>query len=227
MTDWQHTDAKGLKDYVMSIVAMEPTPTEREEMAELLGQLEVDELVEVLTNVMWRQPDPVYREALVKALGVQAKSFYAAYALINGDYDGALEMVTHRPELWDFAGDGMAELVFPYYEGLSPAMQERILGFFVKRFGEKTPRLDSNRSSWFRLLAVVEVTNDEVAKILVRIWGEVTESDTQNRYLLLMAMGGNPHPLYEKVFRKMRKSRISDLAVLAEGGLAELESKKT
>ena len=97
---------------------------------------------------------------------------------------------------------------------------------FCKRFGKKTPRLDAMTAPWFRMLAELRESNDEVAAILGRIWNELRPSDTHNRYLLLLAMSACPHPSHEQALRKAAGSKVEDLRELGAEGLKGLSEKR-
>ena len=71
----------------------------------------------------------------------------------------------------------------------------------------------------------IKVTNDTVASILVRIWGEMSPADVYDRYKVLQPMVANPHPIYEIVFKETSKSKVDDLKDLGVDGLAKLQKQ--
>jgi hypothetical protein len=214
----------GADDHVRSIIAMKLVPVERQELCALIQQTHDVDLAMVVAAVMGADPQPEYFAALKAALDRNDMRIVkrAAMGLIDGRYPGYLEILFSSETAKGALGDDFAFLLGGRGAQFTPHMRLQFLDMFCKRFGPQTPRLDAMTAPWFRLLAELGETNEEVGRILVRIWSELRPSDSHNKYLLLLAMSAKPLATYEPILKKAAKSKTQDLRELGQRGLNQL-----
>jgi hypothetical protein len=226
--DWS---AEGLAadDHVRSIVAKRLSPSERQELCQVMRESDDHNLVQTVSGVMEADHHPEYHEALKDALkssdlriAKEAVSALAGARNLGSAYPGYLELLFSNEQAQQALGDDFAFVLSGRGSELTGAMRAAFLQMFCERFGHETPRLDAMTAPWFRMLAELGETNDKVARILVRIWHQLRPSDSHNKYLVLLAMSVCPHPSYKPILRTAAKSKIEDLRELGECGLGGL-----
>jgi hypothetical protein len=228
-TDWSAAGG-GYDDHCRSIVAQRLTPSERNELCALLRKTDNEDVAANIVGVMALEHFPEYHQALLEAVrrpepvvANRAANAFVGLFFDKGGYPDYLQEMFSNEALQRALGDEFGWLLVGKGSRLTAEMKAQFLGMFCRRFGKKTPSKWDEVSWWYRAFAEVDHTDDEVARILLRIWGELPSSDHQARYLLLRAMAAAPHPSYEPILRKGARSRIADLREEAEAGLAKLK----
>ncbi len=223
MADWLGAGV-GYTDHVSSILSLRLTPAERAEIAAMFDQTEDDSLLYIWAGVMYTEPDPAYRAILIKSLDSPNKDKVAdaVLALLSGHYEGALDLVFKNERALKALEDNFPQLLLEYEGKMSREMELKVLDLFCERFAHDS-RVDFYSAPWFNLLTLLQTTTDKAAEVLARLWKEV--DDEQRKYNVLMAMAGNPHPLYEPIFLKLVKGRDREFREFAKEGLHGLETE--
>jgi len=211
-------------EHVQSIVDMQLTQSERHELCDILRNSVDCDLIGTVTGVMKADACPEYDAALKDALDRDDTQIvkYAAMALIAKRSAGYLQLLFKSSKAQEALGDDIAFELSGRGSEFTDEMRSKFLQMFCERFDKDTPRLDAMTAPWFRMLAELGETNDEIARILVRIWHELKPSDSHNRYLVLLAMSARPHLSYEPILRAAAKSKVGDLRELGQDGLHKL-----
>ncbi len=214
----------GYGPHVDAVVAMNPTPEEKRELADLFNKTENEVVFGTLEGVMWTAPDPVYRPALVSGLDspIRQKQSDAMEALLRGGYEGAWELLFSRPDVQRAMGDELADLLWGAAAELPEAWQREYLACFCERF-EDNPPLNMCTRQWLRTLANISVTDAQAVKTLLRIWNGLGRNDHLNRYLVLLAMAAAPVREYMPMLKKALKSSMPEMNDAAKKGLGLLE----
>lgn len=222
---WDAEEYLEVHDHAKSILALNLTPAEREELCALLESATDVTLVTAWTRIMELDPRPEYEPSLKKALENDNLEIVhcAAHALMFEEYPDGLKSVFSNERVLRALGDNLAYELGGCGNRMTKEMDEKFLELFCRRFGETTPELNMWTRPWFHMLAHLDICNDQVAAILVRIWGELHPMDSHNKFVLLGAMAACAHPSFEPIFKKAKKSRIEDLKDLGNEGLAALK----
>lgn len=232
MQDWSKIeedadgDAYGYGPHVDLVVAMQPTPAERKELANLFLEIEEDNLLYTLSGVMYEQPDPIYSAALIQALDSsnRVKKLVAMGALLRGGYEGAWELLFSRPDVQVAMRDEFPREIWGSAGDLPEAWQRRYLDLFCERFHDDPP-LDIFTHQWLRTLAAIPVTDDATVETLLRTWGRLGRGDMHDKYLVLLAMAASPVPAYEPMLKKAAKSKLPEIEDAGKKGLAGLRKE--
>jgi hypothetical protein len=225
--DWVK-EAVGYTTHVKSIIALGLTAEERNEICEFLETTENVQVARVIAGIMEHEPRSEYLESLCRAISRPETEIAsrAMATLIRARYPKALDILFSNENAQRAIGDNIGWELMGRGDELTDEMKAKFLELFCRRFGEETPHLDAFTNPWFRMLAEIGGTNDRAAEILLRILGELGRRNAQARYLVLGAMAGAPHPSYEPVLKKARRSSSEDIKELGVKGLAKLEGQQ-
>lgn len=222
---WSQTP--GADVHIQSILDLKPTATEREELCALLESASHVDLAAVWAAIMGKDPRPEYHRCLKRTLQNENPeiTYHAIWALLDGQYPDALEILFTTEAVRRAAGDRLGQLLTGRGRDMSEEMKRKYLDLFCERFADNTRAWDLWTSCWFRVLEELGMCNERVAATLVRLWDESHPGDSDTKYTLLRAMASCPHPSFEPIFKKAMKSRIEDLRDEAELGMKALRGE--
>jgi len=106
--DWRK-ETEGANVHIQSILDLKPTATERKELCSLLENTQNSRLAMVWTAIMGKDPRPEYHHCLKKILDKQDPQivYHATWALIDGEYPDALEIVFSNEKVQQALGDNL------------------------------------------------------------------------------------------------------------------------
>lgn len=232
LQDWSELSRRmkepyGYMPHVEAVMRHRLTPKERPEIADLLLGCELENPLYTLTGVMSIEPDPLYRDALIKSLDSEnrVKQFVAMRALLRGNYKGAWEILFSRPDVQVAMRDEFPWEIWGSAGNLPESWQRRYLELFNERFKDDPP-LEIRTRQWLRTLSKIAVTDDCTVSTLLRTWNRLGKMDHQDRYLLVQAMAAAPVTEYEPMLKKCASSSLPDVKQISKDGLARLKARQ-
>jgi len=218
--DWHDTE-DGLGGVVSKILAMKPTEEEMQGLSELLISCEETRKAYVIIRFMREAPRDFHRPRLVQALescNVRIRSS-AARALMNAEYEGAVDAVLASRGAIDALGDEFPRMMLRYAEDLPEDKQKFLLEEFLHRVSER-PSLEAARD-WLRMVSMIFIQDERLTPILFKTWQEMPKGTDwfSDRLALLDAMATHPDPSFKPAFEHAAKSRDDEIKAIGRTGL--------
>ena len=143
----------------------------------------------------------------------------SARALMNAEYEGAVDAVLASRGAIDALGDEFPRMMLRYAEDLPEDKQKFLLEEFLHRVSER-PSLEAARD-WLRMVSMIFIQDERLTPILFKTWQEMPKGTDwfSDRLALLDAMATHPDPSFKPVFEHAAKSRDDEIKAIGRTGL--------